>query len=139
MTYIDLNMVRAGVVNHPSDWGFSGYDEIQNPCQRYRIIDYESVIKLFQFSDLDHMKASLHQWVVEAIKHDPLKRQNQWTQSIAVGDKPFLDSVKETLKHKARGRTVAEAETGDLQLREIQEPYGEKSSMPGSLNAYPWE
>ncbi len=40
LTYIDLNMVRTGVVKHPSDWEFSGYNEIQNPRQRYRIIDY---------------------------------------------------------------------------------------------------
>ena len=31
MTYIDLNMVRAGVVEHPSEWEFCGYHEIQNP------------------------------------------------------------------------------------------------------------
>jgi hypothetical protein len=28
MVYIDLNMVRAGGVNHPSEWPFSGYNEI---------------------------------------------------------------------------------------------------------------
>ena len=26
--YIDLNMVRAGVVEHPSQWPFCGYTEI---------------------------------------------------------------------------------------------------------------
>ena len=31
MVYIDLNMVRAGIVTHPSEWPFSGYNEIQNP------------------------------------------------------------------------------------------------------------
>ena len=29
IAYIDLNMVRAGVVNHPSEWNFGGYNEIQ--------------------------------------------------------------------------------------------------------------
>lgn len=28
MVYIDMNMVRAGVASHPSDWGWSGYNEI---------------------------------------------------------------------------------------------------------------
>jgi len=27
--YIDLNMVRAGAVDHPKDWVWSGYQEIQ--------------------------------------------------------------------------------------------------------------
>ena len=28
IVYVDLNMVRAGVVNHPSKWKFSGFNEI---------------------------------------------------------------------------------------------------------------
>ena len=31
MVYVDLNMVRAGVVTHPSEWPFCAYNEIQNP------------------------------------------------------------------------------------------------------------
>ena len=26
--YIDLNMVRAGVIQHPSEWDFGGHNEI---------------------------------------------------------------------------------------------------------------
>jgi REP-associated tyrosine transposase len=28
IAYIDLNMVRTGLVNHPSEWNFGGYEEI---------------------------------------------------------------------------------------------------------------
>ena len=31
--YIDLNMVRAGIVDHPSEWRFGRYYEIQNSRQ----------------------------------------------------------------------------------------------------------
>ena len=31
LVYIDMNMERAGVANHPSKWSFSGYNEIQDP------------------------------------------------------------------------------------------------------------
>ena len=31
LVYIDLNMVRAGIVEHPSEWLFCGYNEIQKP------------------------------------------------------------------------------------------------------------
>ena len=34
LVYIDLNMVRAGVVSHPSHWQASGYIEIQAPPMR---------------------------------------------------------------------------------------------------------
>ena len=30
LVYIDLNMVRAGVVKHPADWPFGGYCESSN-------------------------------------------------------------------------------------------------------------
>src|SRR6056297_1182340 len=39
LVYIDLNMVRAEVVRHPSEWAYGGYAEIQAPKQRYSIID----------------------------------------------------------------------------------------------------
>ena len=39
LVYIDLNMIRARVVSHPSNWPHSGYREIQNPPKRYGIID----------------------------------------------------------------------------------------------------
>ena len=37
LVYIDLNMVRAGVVNHPSKWEHGGYREIQEPRDRYKL------------------------------------------------------------------------------------------------------
>jgi hypothetical protein len=35
MVYIDLNMVRAGVVTHPSGWPYAGYNEIMIAIDRY--------------------------------------------------------------------------------------------------------
>jgi len=40
MVYIDLNMVRADVVEHPDQWLHGGYQAIQNPPKRYRVIDH---------------------------------------------------------------------------------------------------
>lgn len=139
MSYIDLNMVRAGVVKHPSEWEFSGFNEIQNPRQRYRIIDYESIISLFQLSDIEHMKASHQKWVIEAMKNDQMKRQDQWTKSIAVGDKPFLEAVKAGLNCKALKRNIVGAETGAYQLRETpQAHYGGHFSLTLAGNEYTW-
>jgi putative transposase len=36
LVYIDLNMVRAWVVEHPSEWAFNGYSEIQAPREGMR-------------------------------------------------------------------------------------------------------
>ncbi len=46
LVYIDLNMVRAGVVRHPAEWMQGGYHEIQSPPQRYRIIDISVLMEL---------------------------------------------------------------------------------------------
>jgi putative transposase len=54
IVYVDLNMVRAGVVDHPSKWKWSGYHEIQKPKTRYRLIDHG---KLLQFPKLSDCRA----------------------------------------------------------------------------------
>ena len=53
MVYVDLNMVRAGVMAHPSEWPFCGYNEIQNPRKRYSLIDYDSLMDLFGIRSRD--------------------------------------------------------------------------------------
>jgi len=50
-------------------------------------------------------------------------RESQWTESIAVGSKEFVEDTKEQLGIRARGREVMGAE-GTYQLREASEPYG---------------
>ena len=49
IVYIDLNMVRAGVVTHPEEWVHSGYNEIQKPRQRYALIAFKRLLRLLQF------------------------------------------------------------------------------------------
>lgn len=47
LVYIDLNMVCAGVVKHPIEYRLSGFNEIQNPPQRYSVIDHVALLDLF--------------------------------------------------------------------------------------------
>jgi len=44
--YIDLNMVRAGAVTQPSEWAQSGYRGIQEPPQRYAIMDLRGLKRI---------------------------------------------------------------------------------------------
>jgi len=46
IAYIDLNMVRNGVVTHPSLWEHGGYNEIQDPRERYSILDRDKLVAL---------------------------------------------------------------------------------------------
>jgi len=83
--HIDLNMVRAGVVKHPSQWPFGGYSEIQKPKLRYALINYDELKDLFNFSDLDELAEFYRGWIEEALKKVRRRRDRKWTESIAAG------------------------------------------------------
>jgi hypothetical protein len=69
MAYIDLNMVRAGVVQHPSEWEFGGYTEIQNSKQRYTVINRRELGNLLGIKNDAHLLESHRQWVEEILKN----------------------------------------------------------------------
>ncbi len=56
LVYIDPNMVRAGVVQHPSQWAASGCHELQKPPLRYRIIDQAAVGRSTDVSRTEQLK-----------------------------------------------------------------------------------
>lgn len=68
MTYIDLNMVRAGVVHHPVEWPMSGYREIQNPPARYAVIDQPALLDVFGFRDPVQLRQACREWVEESLQ-----------------------------------------------------------------------
>jgi putative transposase len=89
--YIDMNMVRAGVVDHPSDWEQCGWHEIMSPKQRYRIIDLEALLDCLELPD----HASFLAWYKPTLDEvlgirKPLPRQSFWSESAAVGDPDWL-------------------------------------------------
>ena len=143
LVYIDLNMIRAGVVKHPSEWRFSGYNEFQAPRKRYSIIDYKSLIELLNFDNYDELINTHQKWVEASLKEKKEHvRENKWSQSIAVGSKKFIEKVKSQLGIRARGRSVKEAGNGSHQLKETQASYGDNPANTeidlGTENTIPW-
>jgi putative transposase len=122
MVYIDLNMVRAGVVTHPSQWPFAGYNEILNPRQRYALIDHESLMEALDIGTMEELKKSYGGWVEESLTMPGEGRQPKWTKSIAVGSEAFVEKIKAGLGHKATGRDVT-GEDGSYELRERDVSY----------------
>jgi hypothetical protein len=142
MVYIDLNMVRAGVVRHPSEWPFCGYNEIQNPRKRYSLIDLKSLIKLLDFRNVEAFKNTYRGWVEEALDKQGRHRQPWWTESVAVGSEEFVRNTKEKLGIRAVGREVA-GENGSYTLQEPETRYEDSFSIENvSLseeNMYSWD
>ena len=108
MVYIDTNMVRAGVVSHPSMWPFCGYNEIQEPRRKNVLIDYERLQRLIGSKSYDHFRASHRGWIEEYLGNGPKERQDEWNASVAVGEKVFVERVKALLGFRAKGRDVVE-------------------------------
>jgi REP-associated tyrosine transposase len=145
LVYIDLNMVRAGVVKHPSQWPFGGYNEIQKPKVRYALINYDELKDLLNFNEMDELAESYRGWIEEALKrvrHHTHRRERKWTESIAVGSESFVMDTKERLGFKARGRVTSER-NGVYELREPVVPYssnsGHENAVLRSQNGYLWK
>lgn len=136
ITYIDLNMVRAGVAKHPQEWIHSGYNEIQRPRQRYGIIDFKNLMALLQIENFVDLKEAHREWTDETLKKSKVVRESKWTQSIAVGDKSFLDQIKDRLGIRARGRKIHGSED-EYQLREGQTVYGAWQDLADE-NTFDW-
>jgi hypothetical protein len=142
MVYIDLNMVRAGVVTHPSKWPFGGYNEIQNPRKKYSLIDYESLMGILGIGKMEEMKESHRGWVEEALAERGQGCQPRWTESIAVGSEGFVEQTKAALGIKAVGWEVIGGD-GVYEFREPGIPYSlDSTDENGDLrqkNTYFWD
>ena len=122
LVYIDLNMVRAGVVDHPSKWSHGGYNEIQVPRRKSIIIAYERLRELAGFEDYESFASAHRQWVQAALEDIDAKRASRWTESVAVGSRPFIERIKNAMGAMAKGRSIQSAE-GAFELREAQCAY----------------
>ena len=123
LVYLDLNMVRAGVVSHPADWELNGYNEIQNPPSRYAVIDHRELQRLCGFTDTESFKKEYRQWVEDALRYSNYQRESCWTESVAVGSRSFVEETKLRLGIKAVGRRSQEQKTSQFVLKEDFSPY----------------
>jgi putative transposase len=122
LVYIDLNMVRAGVVSHPEEWPFSGYSEIQNPRKRYGLIDHDRLMDLVEVKSHQELRQAHKEWIEEKLKNGNPFREDQWTESLAVGGERFVEEIRDKLGFRAIGRKVSK-DGEQQQLREAQRPY----------------
>jgi putative transposase len=130
-------MVHAGVVEHPTQWEFCGYNEIQNPRKRKSIIDIDRLMNLLGFDNYDDLKDAHCKWVNSAMQAENRSKESKWTQSIAVGSKTFIEKMKEDLGFRAKGRKINYADD-TFELREVLTPYGKTNSQE-SVNIFLWD
>ncbi|HLN56172.1 MAG TPA: transposase [Bacteroidales bacterium] len=124
MTYISMNMVRAGIVDNPLKWKESGFYEIQHPKKRYVILDYSEINKVFSFENVKQLQKNQQEWVNDALEQKELQRDRRWTEAIAVGSKNYLETFSKQLGLRAQFRTIRK--DGEYyELSEAEIPYNQ--------------
>jgi putative transposase len=94
LCYIELNMVRCGVVGHPREWEWVGFHEIMGIRRRYRLVDLERLCWRLAADDIQQVRCNLEAALAEAIARGEMKREPIWTESLAVGSSGFLERIK---------------------------------------------
>jgi len=122
MVYIDLNMVRAGVVIHPEDWRWCGYCEIQSPPMRYGLIDQRALTQLFGINSFQRYQQLHKGWLEHALGSGQWGREPVWTHGLAAGRRDFVERVRLELGATGRYKAVIE-ETDVYVLKEPGSPY----------------
>ncbi|MEA1928810.1 MAG: transposase, partial [Candidatus Auribacterota bacterium] len=84
LAYIDLNMVRAGVISHPGKWEWCGFRELMGLRRRYRIIDLPLLIEKTGAETLAELQAHYLAVLNEYIREGRHTRDPEWTESLAV-------------------------------------------------------
>ncbi|MFH1981333.1 MAG: transposase, partial [Pseudomonadota bacterium] len=144
LVYIDLNMVRAGVVAHPNEWPHSGYNEIQSSRRKYVLIDSDRLMRLAGFSEYGPFREAHRNWVHAAISEGPSTIQPEWSKAIAVGGAAFVQKVKDRLRALAIGRYIASRPNNECyELKEAAESYKShfdpKKDEIAYTNTYKWD
>lgn len=80
---IDLSIVRCRQVRHPRDWDISGYQEIQHPRTRYRIIDTGALMEVLRINDPQALRRTHWRWIEEAMRTRHSADRDGWDGQLA--------------------------------------------------------
>jgi putative transposase len=142
MDYIDLNMVRAGVVSHPEEWPFCGYFELMSLKTRFRLLDHKNLTAVLALSTTKEVLASRKRAIESVLQTEKIQKNKKWTESIAIGSEHFVETVRDHLGQRARSRNIHHDEK-TYQLRESVNSYssvfdGKKTAVSDN-NSLLWD
>ena len=87
-------MVRAGVVDHPSEWAWCGYQELLGLRKRYLVVAMKELAEVLGPGlGAEEVFRRYAEYVGEGIKAGELSRDARWTESVAVGREVFVREV----------------------------------------------
>lgn len=100
LLYIELNMVRAGVVPHPREWKWCSFQEYSGARKRYCLVDQASMISSFygRITTAAFLDNYLH-GICHRTEKENL-REPEWTESLAVGSRRFVAQAARTVTNR---------------------------------------
>lgn len=126
LRYVDLNMVRAGAVRHPSEWRWCGYHELTGRRCRYRILSPERLLESLGGMDMGQFRSSYVVGVEERCTGAYFGREAHWTESLAVGSRRFVEVAQSEYNRRYEFDISAveqEGQTRTWTLREASAAY----------------
>jgi REP-associated tyrosine transposase len=127
LCYVELNMVRCGVVSHPREWEWVGYHEIMGRRRRYRLLDLDRLSWRLATGDAEEVRRNLDGALTDAIARGELQREPVWTESLAVGSTGFVEKIKPMVLTR-RETEVTEIGEGVSVLQESPSAYGQETT-----------
>ncbi len=121
--YVDLNMVRAGVVLHPRDWKWCGYEELIGGKTRYRLLNVDRLLDLLAKPDLGSFREEYRARIQSVIDEKRLNREECWTESIAVGGQDDVKRIALAIRRERLRPWVEEGENGSWAVWESSSNY----------------
>ena len=92
--YIDMNMVRAGVVDRPEDWLHGSACELTSKRRRYHIVNRRLLVERLSLPDWDTYRRWYEAGLAEIMARKAFtRRQAFWTDSPAVGGADWVEAA----------------------------------------------
>jgi putative transposase len=136
LRYVDMNMVRAGVVEHPEQWQWCGYDELTGQRKRYRIIDVDRLLQSLDLPDVASLDRLHREGIEVQLERRELSRQAYWTEAVAIGGRKFVAKAgkKNTYRKRFTQYSVSrEGEASAWAIKENQSSYSVDSAQKSTL------
>ena len=75
-------------------------------------------MEILNFKTINELQKANKEWIEDALKKNANTRDSKWTEAIAVGNKRFVENIKERLNIKAKSRKI----TKKNNVYELSEP-----------------
>jgi len=94
--YLDMNMVRAGVVDHPFEWRHGGARELSGQRQRNRILDRSRLLWCLGMPEQEETFAEWYRATLEELCRkwdETVPGGSRWSSAFTVGSPDWLGAI----------------------------------------------